>query len=177
MDLSTTAPTANESALLHRLFQQKIESGLPMKDTVMSSYRMCHPQEKNVHGFMFGGYLMREAYELAFANAMLYCQANKPRFVELSEITFKEPVQIGSVLEFNSQIVYNEGKYFSVLVIANVINPKTGEKKNTNTFHYTFQANLTLPENGEAQPLRKILPKTYEEAMKYLDAKRRLNKQ
>jgi acyl-coenzyme A thioesterase 9 len=51
-------------------FQQKEsgnlkESAVSMKDTYKEAYFIMHHQEKNVHGKVFGGFLMRKAIELA----------------------------------------------------------------------------------------------------------------
>jgi acyl-coenzyme A thioesterase 9 len=54
---------------------------------------------------MFGGYLMREAFELAYANAMLYAR-ERPLFISLDEIAFKKPIPIGSILHLTSNVVY-----------------------------------------------------------------------
>lgn len=48
---------------------------------------------------------MREAFELAYANAMLYAK-ERPLFLSLDEISFKKPIPIGSVLNLTSNVVY-----------------------------------------------------------------------
>ena len=51
-----------------------------------------------------------------------------------------------------------------VRVSAEVMDPKTGSLKVTNVFHYTFELRQGKP--------RIIIPKTYHEAMMYLNSRR-----
>lgn len=62
------------------------------------------PQERNLHGKVFGGYLMRMAFELCFTNAALF--AHHPlRFLALDQINFRNPVPIGAVVRLSSKVV------------------------------------------------------------------------
>ena len=73
-------------------------------------------------------------------------------------------VEIGSLLYFNAQVAYTEGNHVQVRVGAEALNPKTKELEVTNVFHYTFRL--------EGEPAPQIIPKTYHEAMLYLNARR-----
>lgn len=46
-----------------------------MDETAYEKSLICFPFQKNLHNKMFGGYLMRKAYEAAFANASLFAYA------------------------------------------------------------------------------------------------------
>ncbi len=67
---------------------------------------------------------------------------------------------------------YAEGgdhRSFQVSVTAEVISDvHTGKKETTNVFHFTFARGKESP-----VPVRRLMPRTYGEAMKYLQAKRR----
>jgi acyl-coenzyme A thioesterase 9 len=52
-------------------------------------------------------------------------------------------------------------------VIAEVLNPLDKTKDKTNSFYFTF----TCPEGGQQLPA--VIPDTYEEAIQYLEGKRR----
>ena len=73
-------------------------------------------------------------------------------------------VEIGSLLYFNSQVAYTEGNFIQVRVGAEALNPNTKELEVTNVFHYTFKL--------KGDPAPQIVPKTYHEAMLYLEARR-----
>jgi hypothetical protein len=42
-----------------------------MKKTRFVNTLYMHPQERNIHGKIFGGYLMKEAFELAWIGMLL----------------------------------------------------------------------------------------------------------
>jgi acyl-coenzyme A thioesterase 9 len=54
----------------------------------LSNTFVCQPQQRNMHGRIFGGFLMRRAFELAFATTYLFA-GSRPSFVRVDEVTFK----------------------------------------------------------------------------------------
>ena len=61
-------------------------------------------------------------------------------------------------------MAYTEGNFIQVRVGAEALNPNTKELEVTNVFHYTFKL--------KGDPAPQIVPKTYHEAMLYLEARR-----
>ena len=59
-----------------------------MRDTVFKNTLLMHAQERNVHGKIFGGYLMKTAYELAWSAAVIYMGVYTPVFVAVDDIQF-----------------------------------------------------------------------------------------
>ena len=112
------------------------------------------------------GFLMRQAYEIAWANACLYSQTT-PRCVAVDDISFKKPVLIGSLLFLNSQIVCTDDRHMMVKVLAQSVNPSTSESEITNDFYFKF----TVPAGGT---LPQVLPKTYSEYMLNIDGRRHM---
>ena len=49
-----------------------------MDESMLKTVRICYPEQKNLYNKIFGGFLMRQAFELAWANACVY---SKTRFV------------------------------------------------------------------------------------------------
>ncbi|KAF9154007.1 hypothetical protein BG015_002150 [Linnemannia schmuckeri] len=177
--LTKLPPTQEERFLIHDLYLEYSKYDDPqnktnkpddvewMADTKMSAVHIMQPQDRNIHDKIFGGYLMRLAYELAFCNASSFI-ASRPTFLALDEISFRKPVPIGTFLALDSQIVYAEGgdhHSFQVMVKADVLDVKKGTRETTNTFWFTF----TDPVKGT----NRIMPKTYAESMLYLEGKRR----
>lgn len=188
-------PTASESVLLHSLFLKSSTSEqinqIPMSSTILATTKLCHPQERNIHDFIFGGYLMREAFELGFTCGKLFSHSEL-LFLAVDELAFKHPVPIGAVLQLTAQVVYTENRFdqdlaesnktkissssddetpnsqlIHVEVVADVICIKSGDRKTTNTFHFTYRL--------EHEPKYSVKPSTYVEAMKYLEGKRRIS--
>jgi acyl-coenzyme A thioesterase 9 len=56
-----------------------------MDATRLSNTFTSQPQNRNMHGRIFGGFLMRRAYELAFSTAHLFC-GSRPRFVQVDRV-------------------------------------------------------------------------------------------
>lgn len=144
-----------------------------MADTRATSVHITQPQERNLHGKTFGGSLMRRAFEVAWACAW-EATGVVPKFLALDDIFFLHPVEVGSILRFEAQVDYSMGppsKTFAVSVKA-IVRPAIGaeyalgEEKVTNTFHFTFYCD-------QPASLPKVYPRTYEDAMKWIDAARR----
>ena len=120
---------------------------------------------------------MREALELGFTCAQLFSRSGL-QLLSVDESAFKHPVPIGAVLQLTSHVVYTEEEQptnataertqlINVEVVADVLNYRTGERLTTNTFHFTYRK--------ESAPEYAVIPRTYEEAMKYLEGKKRIS--
>ena len=140
--------------------------------TTMRSSSMTQPQERNTNGKMFGGSLMRGAYELARTVAYVFGgPGSRPFLVASDRIAFLSPVEVGSVLEFTGSVVYCEGHphtLFQVQVETTVRDLLHGRHFVSNTFQFSFQC--------DAIPLRRVEPALYSEAMQYLQGRRLLMK-
>ena len=134
-----------------------------MEDAKLKNIIICQPENRNRFNKIFGGFIMRQAFELAWANAYIFGK-ERPFIVYMDDISFEAPVEVGSLLYFSSQISFIHDKYIQVRVSAEVFNPLTSELRVTNVFHYTFELRNSKP--------RIILPKTYHEAMMYLNSRR-----
>ncbi|KAM6953106.1 acyl-coenzyme A thioesterase 9, mitochondrial-like [Aplochiton taeniatus] len=176
--LLKVAPTDEERKVVHSLFLNTLDSKtvsfrsrvLPpnsvwMEDAKVKGLEICHPQERNIFNRIFGGFLMRKAYELGWANACSYAGC-RPSLVAVDDILFQKPVEIGSLLLLSSQVCYTEGNYIQVRVHTEVLDPLTRQHNTTNVFHYTFFTEKEVPN---------IVPQSYGESMLYLDGKRHFN--
>ncbi|KAF2673716.1 Thioesterase/thiol ester dehydrase-isomerase [Microthyrium microscopicum] len=191
-------PDADEGKTIHSLWQKQVQwhettsthtkpSNVTwMEATKLHSAAIMQPQYRNRHHFMiFGGFLLRASYELAFCCAASFAHA-RPRFVSLDPSTFETPVPVGSVLYLGATVVYtdpevegglsdNDGSGATaggkeaqktrviVRVDSYVRNVEHGERKPTGTFNYSFEV------DGDVR----VMPRTYGEFMLFIDAKRR----
>jgi acyl-coenzyme A thioesterase 9 len=62
-----------------------------MKDTHLENALICQPQQRNLHGRIFGGFLMHRAFELAFSTAYAFV-GQRPCFLEVDHVDFLKPV-------------------------------------------------------------------------------------
>ncbi|KAL5004407.1 hypothetical protein ScPMuIL_017863 [Solemya velum] len=174
--LLKTPPNEQERQLIHNTFLQtmdpksytfrvrvKPDNSEWMENARLKNLIVCFPEQKNINNKIFGGFLMRKAFELAWVNATLFSKT-RPTVCVVDDIVFRRPVEIGSLLFLSSQIVYTEGSKMQVFVHAEVVNPKDGSHKTTNDFHFTFDTELA--------DLKNVIPKTYAESMLYLEGKR-----
>lgn len=183
--MKTQPPSAEEGRILHSIFLEKHKTTFtPIKSTMIKAVKVCHPQERNLHDLVFGGILMREAFELAYAATSIYCRG-RPLFLAIDELAFVHPVPIGSILELTAMIVYtklldDQSIVMHVQVIADVINVGTTERVTTNTFHLTFkhiperEADNHNHNHHRHHPPPPVLPDTYEEGVMYIEGMRRL---
>lgn len=133
-----------------------------MEDSKLKNLVLCHPESRNIFNKIFGGFLMRNALELSWVNASVFSQ-QRPRIIHVDDIMFRCPVEIGSLLYLNSQVVYSKDNHVQISTKASVMDPATDSMNLTNIFHFTYEVE---------QPVRMVLPRTYPEALLYLDGRR-----
>lgn len=174
--LLKTAPSEEERILIHNLFLQTLDPKAKtfkvrvkpdycewMESTMLKNLVICMPEQRNLYNKIFGGYLMRKAFELAWANAALYCKT-RPLIEIVDDIAFRKPVEVGSLLFLSSQIVYTCGPKVQIKVHAEVVNPQDDTRETTNDFYFAF--------NTGGPDVKTVIPKSYAESMLYLDGKR-----
>ena len=113
---------------------------------------------------------MRESIELAWLVAYKFTRYDHPEFEAIDDFTFHNPVEIGSMVELEATVTYASGHYMNITVDATKIefNEKEGIsiKKKCTELHITFRCPNTT--------LKPSYPTTYDEAMKYLYSKRKI---
>ncbi|KAL4292040.1 hypothetical protein GQ457_14G001600 [Hibiscus cannabinus] len=142
-----------------------------IRDTSHENSLMCQPQQRNIHGRIFGGFLMRKASELAFSNAYAFAGA-APCFIEVDHVDFFKPVDVGNFLRFKSCVLYTELEnpmkpLINVEVVAHVTRPELRCSEVSNKFYFTF---TVRPEAmKEELRIRNVVPATEEEARRVLE--------
>ncbi|CAG0887801.1 unnamed protein product [Darwinula stevensoni] len=149
---------------LRHTFQSRVKppGHMWMEDAKLKNVIICHAEFRNRFGKIFGGFIMRQAFELAWANAYVVSR-QAPTIEFIDDIWFRRPVEVGSLLYMASQVVFTEGCHLQVRVSAEVMNPVDGQKEETNVFHFTF----VVPKEVD-----RMLPKAYHESMLYLEGRR-----
>ncbi|KAH8811885.1 acyl-coenzyme A thioesterase 9 [Xylogone sp. PMI_703] len=184
-------PNDEESDLIHALWLRQLDyhdpntparkptNALYMKSTSIQSVQIMQPQYRNRHNFMiFGGFLLKTTFELAFTCASAISHS-RPTFIALDPSTFENPVPVGSVLYLTATVAYTDSPLIEgqgdvksspegrtriqVRVDSKIRNIEHAETKPTGMFNYTFEVDGDL----------KIVPETYSQFMVYLDARRR----
>lgn len=168
---SLAASLLEEAGPLIRMPSLADPHSILMHNTKMQNAMVAQPQMQNLHNRIFGGFLMRRAFELAFANAYVF-GGRRPIFLEVDDISFDSPVDIGDLLVFNSRVLYTlpEGGFLGDYLIdhanqslvmmeveAWVTEPEKAEARVSNHFYFTF----ALPKGSTC---RKVLPSNIDEA-------------
>ncbi|GAB4858904.1 Acyl-coenzyme A thioesterase 4, mitochondrial [Ancistrocladus abbreviatus] len=142
-----------------------------LRDTCLWNSLICQPQQRNIHGRIFGGFLMRKAFELAFSTAYTFA-GRAPRFVEVDHVDFVKPVDVGNFLRFKSSVLYTEVEnptrpLINIEVVAHVTCPEIRSSEVSNKFYFTF---TIRPEAmTEGLKIRNVLPATEEEARRVIE--------
>lgn len=178
-DLLKTEPNAFETRLIHDLFTRSIDTKskafnkriLPpgsvwMEDADLSNIIFSHPEDRNNHNKIFGGFLMRHGLELSWALAYGFTK-RRPKLDYMSDISFIRPVDVSSLISMQAHVLYTELNYMVIVVLAEILDPMTGNATTSNSFYYVYSVDDTLPQ---------VYPKTYHEAMYYIDGRRKLRK-
>lgn len=142
-----------------------------IKDTCLQNSLICQPQQRNIHGRIFGGFLMRRAFELAFATAYAFA-GSSPCFLEVDHVDFLKPVDVGNFLSLKSCVLYTEldnptQPQINVEVVAHVTRPELRSSEVSNKFYFTFTVRSDAMSNG--QKIRNVVPATEEEARRVIE--------
>lgn len=133
-----------------------------MSDSTISNVILAQPEDRNLHNTVFGGFLMRQATELSWVLGYMHCKY-RPRTKHISDISFKQPISVNSLIRMHATVVFTYENYIQNLVFVEVYNPVTGKSSTTNSFHFTLEAPDNVPD---------VVPVTYHEAMLYVDGRR-----
>ncbi|OAX80872.1 hypothetical protein ACJ72_04791 [Emergomyces africanus] len=198
-------PNDEESDLIHAMWTKEMaylnpqnplsrpKNLMHMKETILKSAQIMQPEYRNRHNFMiFGGYLLKQTFELAFCCAASFSNS-RPTFLSLDPSTFDNPVPVGSVLYLKATVSYTDSAITSpntttttaaaanissaskdnssmrkftkvqVRVDSKVRDAEHTTKKPTGVFHYTFLVEKDV----------QVMPQSYNDFMIWVDAKRR----
>lgn len=164
-------PSLDEYLFLKKLHkEQEAEgfNGMRARDLVLESTCRAYPEQENVPKTIFGGYLIRKAYELAALAAEMVapdravpCQVNR--------INFNQPVLLGDQLKFTARVVYTGKTTITVQSDIERFSRSAGDKALSNSCLFTFR---NVDTNMQPQHVPFIYPVTYSEDARLLNAYR-----
>ncbi|TYJ09694.1 hypothetical protein E1A91_A11G157600v1 [Gossypium mustelinum] len=145
-----------------------------LRDTRLENALICQPQQRNIHGRIFGGFLMHRAFELAFSTAYVFAGL-VPCFLEVDHVDFLRPVDVGDFLRLTSCVLYTELEnpdqpLINVEVVAHVTRPEIRSSDQvSNTFYFTFSVRPEAKATKNGFKIRNVVPATEEEARRILE--------
>jgi len=163
-------PSSEESIELHRLFKQTMDQANLLNYSKICATQhekllLMHVQDKNRHGKVFGGFVMREATELAWMTALLNGDGSFPQYIHIDDVAFVRPIPVGSITKFRAVVSYTEDNLMHVEVTADNLKANNQEER-------VFEVNVTFSLAGTPKP---VIPTSYFDGMLYLEGKRRVN--
>lgn len=176
--LTKVIPNEDEQKIMHDLFLRTVDindvslkkRSLPqsciwMENCTLSNLIFSHPEDRNLHNKVFGGFIMRQAMELSWALGYLFSKY-RPKLKSISNITFNRPIEVSSLIRMHAHVVFSQLQYFQITVYAETWDASSGKNATTNAFHFTYE----VPEQ-----VQEVFPRSYHEAMMYIDGRRHFN--
>ena len=170
-------PTTDEMTAVHELHRKAVAAkGSPAPrmdlpdDIAMHTHvssTVVFPNDRNVHGKAFGGFVIRSAYDLAYLAARYFTRGKPFVPVGFDDAIFVQPVAIGDMVRFTARVVHSgDDGVFRVFVTMDVIEPTDPDRlpQRSNNLMFVFAAN---PECR-----RSVLPTTYSEVLMHVKAAR-----
>lgn len=183
--LLSEPPSREEFEMLDKLHRALDEPGLPtgrrahdetcfrgfkVGRLVTDSWERMYPEKENVPRSIFGGYLIRRAFELSSICADLVAP-DRAIIAAVTRINFFQPVRIGDTLHFTSRVVYTSGSFICVEASIERTSRDRTTRALSNSCFFTF---VNVDSELAHKPVPEIYPATYAEDARYLAAHRSL---
>lgn len=155
---------------LHRAQDEACFAGLRAGRLVTDSWERMYPEKENVPKSIFGGYLIRRAFELSSICSDLVAP-DRSIIAAVTRINFFQPVRIGDTLHFTSRVVFTDRSFVCVEASIDRTSSDRTTRALSNSCFFTF-----VNVDGELahRPVPPIYPATYAEDARYLAANRNL---
>jgi acyl-CoA hydrolase len=180
--LVSEPPSREEYEMLVKLHQELEETGLVGRRAqdepcfrgykasrlVTESWERMNPEKENVPRSIFGGYLIRRAFELSSICSDLVAP-DRSIIAAVTRINFFHPVRIGDTLHFISRVVYTNGSFVCVEASIERTSRDRTTKALSNSCFFTF---VNVDSELAHQPVPPVYPATYAEDARFLAAHR-----
>ncbi len=153
---------------LHLAQEGEAFTGLRAGKLVADAWERMYPEQENVPQKIFGGYLIRRAYELSSICSELVAP-NRAIVAAVNRINFFHPVRLGDKLHYTSRIVYTSESFVCVEANIERISRDRSSKALSNSCLFTF---ANVDNDLRHLPVPPIYPATYAEDDRYLAAHR-----
>lgn len=164
-------PSRAEYELLRSLHQAQDDPGfrgLKAKRLVVDAWERMYPEQEYVPHRIFGGYIIRRAYELSSICAELVAP-NRAIIAAVNRINFFHPVRLGDKLHYTCRVVYTTESFICVEASIERISRDRTTKALSNSCLFTF---VNVDADLKHQTVPQIYPGTYAEDARYLAAYR-----
>lgn len=153
---------------LHAAQEADNLAGLHAHRLVTDAWEIMYPEQENVPQTIFGGYLIRRAFELSSICSEMVA-SHRSVIIAVNRINFFQPVRMGDKLHFTSRVVYTNDSYICVEAGIERISRDRTSKALSNSCLFTF---VNVDHEMTRQPVPSVYPTTYAEDTRYLAAHR-----
>ncbi len=164
-------PSREEYDLLRQLHEAQETpgfSGLRADRLVVDGWERMYPEQEYVPHRIFGGYIIRRAYELSAICAELIAP-DRPIIAAVNRINFFHPVRLGDKLHYTCRVVYTSDSFICVEAGIERISRDRTSKALSNSCLFTF---VNVDSALKHRPVAPVYPTTYAEDARYLAAHR-----
>jgi acyl-CoA hydrolase len=127
-----------------------------------------YPEQENVPHKIFGGYLIRRAFELSSICCEL-AAPDRPIVVAVNRINFLQPVRMGDKLHYTSRVVYTNDSFVCVEANIERISRDRTSKALSNSCFFTF---ANVDQEMVRRQVSPVYPNNFAEDARYLAAHR-----
>lgn len=169
--LLTEPPSREEFTMLTGLHQAQEESGfsgLLAGRLVADAWERMYPEQENVPRTIFGGYVMRRAYEVSSICAERVAP-DRPVLAAVNRVNFIHPVRLGDILRYTTRVVYTGNCLVGVEARIERRSRDRTSRALSNSCLFTF---VNVDRDLRPRPVPPIYPATYSEDASYLWARR-----
>jgi len=164
-------PSRDEFQMLTDLHTAQDEpgfNGLLAGKLTADAWERMYPEQENVPKKIFGGYLIRRAYELS-SICSEQVAPNRIIAAAVNRINFFHPVRMGDTLHYTTRVVYTHGSFICVEANIERISRDKTTKALSNSCLFTF---VNVDDDLQQQPVPQVYPTNYGEDARYLMAHR-----
>jgi acyl-CoA hydrolase len=164
-------PTREEFLLIAELYREQEQPGFSgplVRDLVAETWERTFPDQDNPWDTIFGGYIMRRAYELSVTCAERVAPL-RPIAAAVNRINFFRPVHIGDKLHLTSRVVYTAGPIVCVETSIERQSRDRAVRALSNSCLFTF---VNVDAQLVPQDVPPVYPSSHAEERRYLAARR-----
>ena len=135
-----------------------------VRDATFRSSFVVFPEQRNVHGKLFGGFVMEQAYTLAAYAVRFFARGGAVVPLGIDDAVFNAPVNIGDCVSFCARVVHKTAETCRVNVSVEIRDPAAPHlpPKKSNRAVFVFAARSPAL----------LVPETYSEVLMHIDAAR-----
>ena len=166
-------PTAEEFRLLQERHRAQVEPGFTgalARTLIAENWERTYPEQENRSRVIFGGYIMRRAFELSAICAEKVA-THRSVIAAVNRINFFHPVEIGDKLNVTSRVVYTEGPAICVEAEIHRVSRDRSRGALSNSCLFTF---LNVDPDLVPLDVPPVYPTDWQEDARWLAARRNL---